>query len=278
MTIPVNRPGERLRPVVAASAQSRTRPDTHILRFNAMNEAHEYLYTLACHASDVARHAGKEALRLWALAKTERDAWRMAQLEHPERRAWLPLMAMIALILLALDSAAAYFAAEALGGDQQVTILWAALFLVILGLLEGGLSWTADRNRTVFRVIATGLVGFAVLLALLRFDFFAAVGITFLGATIGAIVFTVCTVMFVAGGFAVLRHAETVGIWQARRRVQRAARQAASADARAARRVAERDRRVDAYLGRMRPTLLGQAAGAQTIEDKVRAHLLGDRA
>ena len=249
-------------------------PDLAILRFNETNDAHEDLYTRACHGSDVARHARDEAGRLKAWAKKALDAWRTAQLEHPERRAWLPLMTLIALCLLALDSWAAYFAAEALGGDQRVTLLWAALFLVILGLLEAGLAWSAERHPKLFRLIAAGLVAFAVLLALLRFDFFAAVGTSAIAAVIGATVFTVCTVMFVAGGFAAVRYAETLGIWQSRRRARKAARTAADAEDTAARRAGERDRRIDAYLARMRPTLLGHTAGVHDIENKVRAHLL----
>ncbi len=275
---PSDRPAGPSRPVaVPASAGETTgQPaDAAILRFNEMNEANEDLFTRACHGADLARHATDEAERLRAGARRLSDAWRTVQLEHPERRAWLPLMTLIALSLLALDSWAAYFAAEALGGDQKETVLWAVLFLVILGLLEAGLALTAERSRRIFRLVAVGLGLFAALLASLRFGFFAVVGATLVTAILGAVVFTVCTVSFVLGGFAAVRYAETLATWQARRRARKAARKASDADTRANRLAEARDRRIDAYLARMRPMLLGHPDGAQRAEDRIRAHLLG---
>lgn len=251
-------------------------PEAVILGFNDEDEANEELYENGRLAADVARRAREDAERARMDAKKARGAWRTAQLEHHDRRAWLPLMIVIALVLLGLDSWAAYFAAEALGGDQQVTMLWAALFLVILGLLEAGLAWSAERSKRIFRLVAVGLGGFAVLLAVLRFGFFAAIGTDLFGALVGACVFTVCTIGFVIGGFAAIRYAETVTIWQARRRAGKAAKRAATAETVAYRRATERDRRVDAYVGRIRPTLLRNLPGAQGIEGMVRAHMLGE--
>jgi hypothetical protein len=264
------RPGRPVSPLAVG-------PEAVILRFNNEDEANEEFYESARHASDVARRARKEADRGQAAAKKARRAWRLAQLEHHDRRAWLPLMTLTALILLGLDSGAAYFAAEALGGDQRVTLLWTALFLVILGLLEGGLAWSAERNKKLFGLIAAGLVVFAILLAALRFGFFAAVGTGLIAALVGACVFTVCTIMFVAGGFAAIRYAETVTIWQARRHARKAAKKAKAAQAVVDRRADERDRRVDAYLGRIRSTLLRDFPAAQDMEAKVRAHMLGEQ-
>ena len=265
-------PGGPQRPVTALPVG----PEVVILHFNEENEANEELYERARLATDIARRARDEADRSQAEAKKARGARRTAQLEHHDRRAWLPLMTGIALVLLVLDSWAAYFAAEALRGDQRVTLLWAALFLVILGLLEAGLAWSAERSKKTFRLIAAGLAVFAILLALLRFGFFADVGTGLVAALVGGCVFTICTIMFVAGGFVAIRYAETVTIWQARRRARKAAKKADAAEAVAYRRAAERDRRVDAYLGRLRSTLLREFPGAQDIETKVRAHMLGE--
>jgi hypothetical protein len=245
-----------------------------ILRFNEEDEANEELYESARLATDVAWRTGEEAGHCRVRAKKARGGWRTAQLEHPDRRAWLPAMTMTALVLLGLDAGAAYFAAEALGGDQRVTLLWTALFLVILGLLEAGLAWSAERNRKLFSLDMAGLVVFAILLALLRFGFFADVGTGLITAVVGACVFTVCTIMFVAGGFAAIRYAETVTIWQARRRARNAAKRAEAAEAEAYRRAAERDRRVGAYLGRIRATLLRDFPGVHDLEAKVRAHMM----
>jgi hypothetical protein len=251
-------------------------PEAVILRFNEDDEANEELYESARLTTDVARRAGEEADRRRLAAKKARGAWRTAQLEHPDRRGWLPSMTTIALVLLGLDAGAAYFAAEALGGDQRITLLWAALFLVILGLLEAGLAWSAERSKRFFRLNAAGLAVFAVLLALLRFGFFAAVDTGVIIAVVGACVFTFCTIMFVAGGFAAIRYAETVTIWQARSRARKAAKTADAAEAEAHRRAAERDRRVGAYLGRIRPTLLRDLPGVNDLEAKVRAHMMGE--
>jgi hypothetical protein len=253
-------------------------PEAAILRFNEDDETNEELYESARLAADVARRTRQEAAQARAKAKKARGAWRTAQLEHHDRRAWLPLMTLIALALLGLDSWAAYFAAQALGGDQRVTLLWAALFLVILGLLEAGLAWSAERNKKVFRLIAVALAVFACLLALLRFGFFAAVGTGLIAAVVGACVFTVCTIGFVAGGFAAIRYAETVTIWLARCRARKAGKNAEAAEAVAYRRAAERDRRVDAYVGRIRPTLLRDFPGANDMETKIRMHMLGEPA
>jgi hypothetical protein len=252
-----------------------TSASTVILRFNEANLANEELYEDARNAGDVARSAHDDAEEAEADAKKARDAWRTAQLVHPERRAWLLPMSLIALALLGLDSWAAYFAAEALGGDQRATLLWAALFLVILGLLEAGLAWSVERSRTIFRMIGLGLGGFAVLLALLRFGFFDAVGTGLIAAMIGAAAFTACTIMFVVGGFAAVRYAETLTIWQARRHARKAARQTHDAAALARRRTRERDRRVAAYVGRIRPTLLRDFPEALDMENKIRAHMIG---
>jgi hypothetical protein len=250
--------------------------DAVIRRFNEADETNEELYERAGHARDVAARADVSHRRLQQMASKARGAWRTAQLEHPERRGWLPLMAFVALWLLALDSWAAYFAAEALDGDQRVTVLWAALFLVILALFEAGLARYAERNRTVFRLTALGLGLFAVLLSILRFGFFVGVGTSPVAATVAATVFTVCTVMFVAGGFAAVRYAETLESYRKRRQARKAEKRSASAGERADRCEAERDRRIDAYVGRIRPALLCERGGAQMLEDKIRAHLMGE--
>jgi hypothetical protein len=193
-----------------------------IRAFNG-EDARAELFESARHAADIVHRAHAESDRSCAVARKAHCAWRTAQLEHHDRHAWLPLMALTALILLGLDLRAAYFAAVTLGGAQQVTLLWTALFLVILGLLEGGLAWSVERNKKLFHLIAAGLVVFASLLALLRFAFLAAVGTGLVAAVGGACVFTVCTIMFVAGGFAAIRYAETVTTWQARRHARRVA-------------------------------------------------------
>jgi energy-converting hydrogenase Eha subunit C len=250
-------------------------PEEVIWRFNQEHVANDELYERGRHSTDLANQAARNENEAKARAKQERDGWRTSQLEHPHRRAWLPWMVLIAVVLLGLDAWAAYFAAEALGNDQRSTLLWAGLFLVILGLLEAGLAWSAERSRRVFSLIALALAVFVILLALLRFGFFSTIGTGLLAAVVAAAVFTACTIIFVIGGFAAIRYAETLTIWQARRHARKAERQAADAAAAARRRAADRDRLVNAYIGRIRPTLLRQLGNARDMEDKVRAHMLG---
>ena len=83
--------------------------------------------------------------------------------------------------------------------------------------------------------------------------------------------------MFVAGGFAAIRYAETVTIWQARRRARKAAKKAAAAEAEAYRRAAERDRRVDAYVGRIGPRFCVTSLASRTWKPRCGHTCSGNR-
>jgi hypothetical protein len=196
-------------------------PEVVIPAFNSEDETHAELFEWTRRAAGVARRAREESDRSRAGPKEARGAWRSAQLERHDHRAWLPLMTLVALALLGLDSWAAHFAAGALGSDQRVALLWAASFLVIVGCLGAGLAWSARRSKNVLRVIAAGLAVFASLLALLRFGFLAGTGVV--AAVARACVFTVCTMMIAAGGFAATPYPEAMTIWQGRRRSRRSA-------------------------------------------------------
>ena len=52
--------------------------------------------------------------------------------QHPRRRAPLPRQAFFALVTIALDGVACYFAAQALNGSQDSTLVWTAMFLAVL--------------------------------------------------------------------------------------------------------------------------------------------------
>src|SRR5690242_14200801 len=93
-------------------------PEAVIRAFNG-EDAHAELFESARHAADIVHRAHAESDRSCAVARKAHRAWRTAQLEHHDRRAWLPLMALTALIFLGLDLRAAYSAAVTLGGDQQ---------------------------------------------------------------------------------------------------------------------------------------------------------------
>jgi hypothetical protein len=266
----------------AASAGGQAPPDavTVIRSFNGEHQANEEQYARVRQVSDAARRARADARAEQQKAAGAHAAYLTSQAEHPERRGPLLVMVIAALATLALDGYASYFAAESLGGDQQATLIWTGIFLVILAILEGGLALTAERNKKAFRLIAFALALFAIFLALLRFVFFSAVGGRPISSVIGAALFTGCTILFVWAGFLALRYSETVDIWKARYRDRSAARRAEAADERAARQAARRDRLIDAYLSRIRLSLLQTCTAPQIIatEEAIQAHLIGQAA
>ena len=76
-----------------------------IARFNDDNDANDELYEnarLACRRRAPGPRGRRPSSR--AGARKARGAWRTAQLEHHDRRGWLPLMTLIAVALLGLDS------------------------------------------------------------------------------------------------------------------------------------------------------------------------------
>jgi len=248
--------------------------------FNSEHKAHEEQYGRTRQASDRTRRARDAAAAERQKAEDTHAGYLTAQAEHPERRGPLLVMVLAALVTLALDGFASYFAAESLGGDQQATFIWTGIFLAVLAILEGGLALSAERNKKAFRLITLALGMFATFLALLRFVFFSAIGGGPIASVIGAALFTACTILFVWAGFLALRYCETVDIWRARCQDRNAARKADAAEDRAAGQAANRDRLTDAYLSRLRPSLLRSCTAPQMagVENDIRAHLAGEQA
>jgi hypothetical protein len=246
--------------------------------FNASNEAHEDLWTRAHQAADTVRRRAREEQIAQQNAREARDGHLAVQAEHPQRRASLMRQAIVAALTVALDAVACWFAAQALGGGQLETMLWAALFLAILAGGEIALDYYSDHGPKAWRPLALGLAGFVVGLGVLRFLYLATTGSAGTAAAlVGAALFTAATAVFVAIGYRVLRAAETPRAWQARRRARQARREAEAANARLASSTAERDRLVDAYVSRIRSSLLKKCTSSQlpSMEAALRAHLSG---
>jgi hypothetical protein len=115
-------------------------------------------------------------------------------------------------------------------------------------------------------------------LGVLRFLYLATVGGNgTVGALVGAGLFTAATAAFLVIGYRALRAAERFPAWQARRRSRQAEREAAAASRRVGRLLRERDRLVDAYLSRIRVSLLGKCSAGQLpqLESALREHLTG---
>jgi hypothetical protein len=96
-------------------------------------------------------------------------------------------------------------------------------------------------------------------------------------ALVGATLFTTATAGFLVIGYRALRAAEKFPAWQARKWSRQADRVAAAASHRVARLLRERNRLVDAYIGRIRVGLLGKCSSGQLpqLETALREHLTG---
>jgi hypothetical protein len=249
-----------------------------IKNFNAQNRQHEDLWTRVLHAVDAVRDANEDRRDAEALANQMRLAYAAIQAEDPKRRAPRTRQLAIVGLTVMLDAVACNFAAQALGNDQLQTDAWTALFLAVLAGGEVALDHYRDRNRRVWRAVATGLAGFVAGLGVLRYSYLITVGADSpLAALVGAALFTVATGVFVAAGYWALQRAETSRTARARRQARRAEKEARASREQMARRLRDRDRLVDAYVVRLKACLLQGYPAIQVslIEAALREHLIG---
>ena len=245
---------------------------------NATNNAVEDQCLRTRRAADAAIRSARVAEDAEAAAEAARVAHQTIQAERPRRRSPLPRQVILAAWTIALDGVACYFAAQALGGSQDSTLVWTVLFLAALAGGEVALDYYRDRNQRVWRALAISIGAFVSLLGSLRFWFLATIengGLV--PAFAGAGLFTVATAGFLALGYRALRAAETPQAWHARREARAARHAARAAQAAADRDVRERDRLIDAYLGHVRKVVLRTCAVEQQLamESAVRRHLCG---
>jgi hypothetical protein len=250
-----------------------------IRQVNETNEAAEDLCLRARQATDSAASSRRVVDLSEAAARSAKIAHQTVQAEYPARRASLPRQLTYALGTVMLDGVACYFAAQALDGSQDATLVWAGLFLAVLAGGEVALDYYRDRQRRPWRVVVTVLTLFMAMLGVLRFWYLATIGAAggLIPATAGAALFTAATAGFVFLGYRALRSAETPHAWRARQTALAARRAARSAKAAAERDVAERDRLISAYVGQVRRLVLRTCTAEQQIamESAVRDHLLG---
>ncbi len=243
---------------------------------NASNEAVEDQCLRACQAAEIATQSARAAELSATAAESATVAHRAVQAEYPRRRAPLPRQVILALITVALDGVACYFAAQALDGSQSATWVWTGLFLGVLAGGEVALDFYRDRNLSVWRALVALTGVFVTLLGILRFWFLATIGTDGLVPAItGAFLFTVATAGFLCLGYRALRAAETPQIWHARRAARRARQAARAARATADRDARERDRLLLAYIGHVRKLVLKTypAEVQVALESAVRSHL-----
>jgi hypothetical protein len=247
---------------------------------NASNEAVEDQCLRARQAADVATRSACAADLSAAVAVRAEVAHQTIQAERPRRHAPLPRQVILALIAVALDGVACYFAAQALDGSQDATLVWTGLFLGVLAGGEFGLDFYKDRSERTWHALAILIGIFVTLLGTLRFWFLLAIsGGGLVPAVVGAFLFTGATAGFLSLGYRALRVAETPYAWRARRQARKERQDARAARAVANRDAAERDRLIDAYLGHVRREVQKTCPLDQQLETEaaVREHLSGRR-
>lgn len=246
--------------------------------FNASNPAHENLWTRVHQASDLVRRSVQDRIAAQVRARQAQDFYLAVQAEYPHRRAPLLQQVLIAAITIGLDGVACWFAAQALDGGQNETLLWTVLFLAVLAAGEVALDHYSERSGRAWRLLAAALAAFVAGLGILRFEYLATVGTNGpVAALVGAALFTAATSGFLVLGYRALRAAEKFPAWQARRWSRQADREAAAASNRVARLLRERNRLVDAYISRIRLDLLARCSSTELplLEAALRTHLTG---
>ena len=252
-----------------------------IRQVNESNEAVKDQCLRAWHAADIARRSGQTARLAAATAQAAKIAHRTLQAEHPRRRAPLPRQLLLALGTVASDGVACYFAAQALDGSQDTTIVWTALFLAVLAGGEAALDFYRDRHWGAWRAVLAVVGAFVLGLGVLRFWYLATIGAGgVVPAVAGAALFTGVTAGFLFLGYRALRAAEMPQTWRARRWARAAARTAQATRADADRDERDRDRLIDAYLVEVRRLVLRTCTVQQQyfMEAAVRGHLMGKAA
>ena len=250
-----------------------------IRQVNESNEAVEDQCLRARQATDTAASSQQVASSAEAAARGAKLAYETIQGEHPRRRAPLPRQVVLASGTAALDGVACYFAAQALDGSQDATLVWAGLFLAVLAGGEVALDFYRDRQPRAWRAVVTVLALFVTTLGVLRFWYLATIGTVggLIPAVAGAGLFTAATAGFLFLGYRALRIAETPQAWRARRAALAARRAARAARAAAAWDATERDRLISAYLVQVRRLVLKTCTAERQLamESAVRDHLLG---
>ena len=249
-----------------------------IRQVNASNPAAEDLYLKTRQAADIAERSNQTAKQATVVAETARVAHRIIQAEDPHRRAPLTRQRCFALLTVALDGVACYFAAQALDASQDTTLVWTVLFLAVLAVGEMGLDYYRDRHQRAWRAVASILAMFVGALGVLRFWFLVTIGASgLIPAALGAALFTIMTAGFLVVGYRALRLAETPQAFRARRSAYATAQAALAARVDANRNTRDRDRLIDAYLVQVRRQALElRTADQQSSEKAVRRHLLGE--
>jgi hypothetical protein len=245
-----------------------------IRQVNELNEAVADLWLRARKAADTAARSQEAAHFAEARAYKAKIAYQAIQREHPRRRAPLLRQQVFALATVVLDGIACYFAARALTGSNDITLVWAGVFMAVLAGGEVALDYYRDRRLRAWRAVAIVLPLLIAILGVLRFWYLAmGQGAVHPATALTEVaVFTAATAGFLLVGYRALRSAETRSAWRARRQARKAWQEARRARVAADQEAAERNRLIDSYLGHIRQTVLKtcEADWQVTMEPAIR--------
>lgn len=270
-------------PTVTPAAAAPTDPGAptdpvDVLReYTASHESRSALHTdtraavdeaeLQCRASDNAEQAAGAAV----------IAHRTEQAKDPKRRAGLIRQCLLAVLMVLFEFGPCYLGAQALGENQNITIVVTVLFVVALAGGEFGLDWAKRQDsQRLWKRITLCLGGFVLALGVLRLYYLIVTGTVLLDAVLGAGLLTAATAVFVVTGYLALRVAETATTWKLRRGAAKAAKAAALAQEDARQAAHARDRLVGALMTDLQPTLLAtipNRAAMRAMESAIRAYL-----
>jgi hypothetical protein len=256
-----------------------THPDPILLvrQFNRTHPAREELYVEAKAAGDALDLAKQDAAEARTQLSGCQVAYASCVAQDPSRQAPLPRQVALTACAAAIDALPIYVAAESLGDDATTTLLWAGLFLLFLVGGEIALDRFSRRgSRRGVQLTAWLLGGFIGALGLLRLRFLWTVAGGWLTPIVGALLLSGVTTAFVLAGYWLLRSAESLPTFRARRALRLARREQGAAQARWTHCCRRLERKSRAYLSVIRTFLLERAsneASADAMERAVWAHL-----
>jgi hypothetical protein len=211
-------------------AGPRTPPDDPIAICRSFNDSHagrDELYADTRRRSEALRTARRDAGVATRTADACRVAWRTAAARTPHRRRGLPLMLTAVGVLLLVDAAACYLAAQVFDSGLLGTVVVTILLLGGLAAGEIGLDLAGRHQaRRLQRRLAVVVTLFVVVLGVLRFWYLQTVSGDLLGAVLGAAMLSAVTGALVVLGCLALRRAETLDCFRLRRAYRVAGREA----------------------------------------------------
>jgi hypothetical protein len=184
-------------------------------------------------AGDVEQHAAAaadNALREAGDAKRLYEAERHSLDPRAKRRGLLPVAIVAAIVLACLDFVPAWYAAEALGGDMSATAVMSVLLVAALAGFAALLGYFEHDGNRAGLVVTAGLLAALVLVeTVLRFEYLVVVdGEGWLRAGLSAGLLGIVTSGIAGIGYVVLRRAEPVHLYRARKSLARLEKRATS--------------------------------------------------